>query len=227
MPANAPTKQHDTVVYWNEVEPNAKAAAQELRPLFGSHTRIQQFTTGIRSFAARAGNPLAVVSLGSSYTGTLRFPHKMKPRRRTPPQVSPGGSVTVPALRRVRGGAHFQLMVPQRIAQFAQLSSDEGVRVFKPLEHQHEVVLTFVMPNGIQYWQVEETTWTSAPILENPTGQFVFRHRKYLLYTTGGAIQMVAVRAHGAVYWVTNTLLNQLSNSTMIAIAESLRPLGR
>jgi hypothetical protein len=29
------------------------------------------------------------------------------------------------------------------------------------------------------------------------------------------------------VYWVVNTLLNKLSNETMIAIAEGLKPLGR
>ena len=47
--------------------------------------------------------------------------------------------------------------------------------VFKPLKHQHEVSLQFVMPNGIQYWQIEETTWSSAPILANPTGRFFYR----------------------------------------------------
>ena len=30
-----------------------------------------------------------------------------------------------------------------------------------------------------------------------------------------------------AAYWVSNTILNELSNSTMVAIAESLRPLRR
>ena len=53
------------------------------------------------------------------------------------------------------------------------------------------------------------------------------RRRKIFLYTSGGAIQMVAVRTPKAVYWVQNTILNQLSNSTMLAIAKSLKPLGR
>jgi hypothetical protein len=38
---------------------------------------------------------------------------------------------------------------------------------------------------------------------------------------------MVALRTPRATYWVSNTILNELSNSTMIAIAESLRPLRR
>ena len=90
-----------------------------------------------------------------------------------------------------------------------------------------EVVLTFVMPNGIEYWQVEESTWKNAPILENPTGHIYYHGRKLQIYSTGGAIQMVALPTKGGTYWVTNSILNELSNSTMIAIAKSLRPLRR
>ena len=82
------------------------------------------------------------------------------------------------------------------------------------------------MPDGIQYWQIEETDWSTAPILANPTRRSL-THQKFLIYTTGGAIQMVVLNTPKASYWVVNTILNQLSNSTMIAIAESLEPIGR
>ena len=36
---------------------------------------------------------------------------------------------------------------------------------------------------------------------------------------------MVAFEQNGAVYWVTNTLLDDLSNETMISIAKGLQPL--
>jgi hypothetical protein len=38
---------------------------------------------------------------------------------------------------------------------------------------------------------------------------------------------MVVLRDRGATYWVVNTLLNSLSNETMLAIARGLRPLPR
>jgi hypothetical protein len=38
---------------------------------------------------------------------------------------------------------------------------------------------------------------------------------------------MVVLRTPKAQYWVVNTLLDQLSNETMLAIAKGLRPLGR
>ena len=131
--------------------------------------------------------------------------------------------MTVPLLRHVDRRVHFPVLAPFRVAQFAQISSPLGRRIFSPLKGKHEVVLTFVQPDNIQHWQVEETDWTSPPILANPTGQFVFHGQKFLLYSTGGAIQMVAIRTPKAVYWVSNTILNQLSNSTMIAIAKSLK----
>jgi LCP family protein required for cell wall assembly len=226
--ANAPGKvQHDTTVYYDFAQPNAKQAAEQLRPLFGSHTRVAQMTQQIGQYAQRAGNPLTVVAVGTSFGGKLvvHRPPKVQPKQ--PPQVSEGAAMTAPALRRVYDRVHFPLMVPHKIAQYAQLSSDEGVRGFKPLKNQHEVVLTFVQPDGIQYWQVEESTWNSAPILQSPTGTIYRKGQKYLIYSTGGAIQMVALRTPRATYWVQNTILNQLSNSTMIAIAESLRPLRR
>jgi LCP family protein required for cell wall assembly len=225
--ANAPAVRQDTIVYYNPVQPNAKRAAQQLQPLFGSHSRVAQMTTAIAAFARQAGNPLTVVAVGTSFSGKLNVPRPVKLPPRLPPQVSPGFSITAPRLRGLTPKVRFPVRAPGRVAQYAQLSSDEGVRVFKPLRHQWEVVLTFVQPDGVQHWQIEETSWSSAPILQSPTGQFFYHHNKFLVYTTGGAIQMVALQTPKASYVVVNTILNQLSNSTMLAIAKSLRPLGR
>jgi hypothetical protein len=223
-PANAPTVQRETTVYYDPVQPNAQQAAQQLRPLFGAHTKVAQLTPAIAFFAKEAGNPLTVVSVGTSFGGKLVVAHRVSLPKQAPPQLSPGASLTVPLLRGVSRRAHFPVMAPFRVAQSAQISSPMGRRVFSPLKGKREVVLTFVQPDGIQHWQVEESDWTTPPILANPTGQFFFRGQKFLIYSTGGAVQMVALRTPKAVYWVTNTILNQLSNSTMIAIAKSLKP---
>ena len=145
----------------------------------------------------------------------------------TPPQVSGGQGMTAPRLRQVYDQVHFPLMVPHKIARYSELSAQEGVRAFKPLENQHEVALTFEVGQTSEYWQIEESTWNSAPILQKPSFPLIHRGQKFLVYTSGGAIQMVALRTQRATYWVSNTILNELSNSTMIAIAESFRPLRR
>ncbi len=227
VPANAPAVERDTTVYYDPVQPHAQQAAQQLRPLFGSHSRVEQMTTAIAQFAKEAGNPLTVITVGTSFGGKLVVRQRVKLPPRLPPQVSPGRSITVPRLRGLTPKVHFPVLAPNLVAQGSQVSSDTGVRVFKPLHSRHELVLTFVLPSGNQYWQVEETDWTTAPILANPTASLFYHHRKFLLYTTGGAIQMVVLRTPKATYWVMNTILNQLSNSTMLAIAKSLGPLGR
>jgi hypothetical protein len=40
-------------------------------------------------------------------------------------------------------------------------------------------------------------------------------------------LHVIALREKDASYWVSNTLLNTLSNETMIAIAKGLKPLPR
>jgi LCP family protein required for cell wall assembly len=228
--ANAPKVQRLTTVYYDPVQPNAKEAAQQLSPLFGSQTRVTTMTPAISSLASQAGTPLTVVAVGTSFPGRLvvHRPPKVQPKK--PPQVSNGAAMTAPRLRQVYDQVHFPLMVPHKIAQSATLATvppQVPVRAFKPLKNQHEVVLTFVMPNGLEYWQIEESTWNSAPILQNPSFTLPYRGQKFQVYTTGGQIQMVALRTPRATYWVSNTILNELSNSTMLAIAESLRPLRR
>ena len=225
--ANAPKVERDTTIYYDPVQPNARQAAQQLRPLFGARTRVAQMTTVIAAFAKQAGDPLTVVTVGTSFGGKLVVHRPPKVQPKVPPQVSEGAAVTAPALRSVYDQVHFPLMVPHKIAESSQLSSTEGVRGFKPLKNQHEVVLTFNIAGGEEYWQIEESTWSSAPILQNPTGTIPYRGGKLLLYSTGGALQRVALRKGNATYWVQNTILNQLSNSTMIAIAKSFRPLHR
>jgi len=219
--------QRKTTIYYDPVQPDAKQAAQQLEPLFGANANVAQMTTAIADYAKQAGNPLTVVAVGTSFGGKLTVRHRVKLPPKLPPQVSPGLGLTVPLLRGVTPRVHFPVLAPGRIAQYAQLSQPEPRRIFKPLHSKHEVVLTFVQPDGIQHWQIEESDWTTPPILANPSGKLVHKHRTFLLYTTGGAIQMVALRTPKATYWVVNTILNQLSNSTMIAIAESLKPLGR
>jgi Ca2+-binding RTX toxin-like protein len=102
------------------------------------------------------------------------------------------------------------------------------VRAFKPVPFKHELVVTFVTGAGNVYWQVIETDWNDAPILRRPTGKYTLKDgRKVDLYTNGGHVHMVVLRRGKASYWVVNTLRDELSNETMLAIAKGLLPLGK
>jgi hypothetical protein len=72
----------------------------------------------------------------------------------------------------------------------------------------------------------EETDFGGAPILADKSFRHDLGGREFDLYYNGSHLHMVVLHAHGATYWVVNTLLDSLSNETMLAIAKGLRPLS-
>jgi polyisoprenyl-teichoic acid--peptidoglycan teichoic acid transferase len=77
-----------------------------------------------------------------------------------------------------------------------------------------------------QYYGVEGTTWSSPPILDNPSETRTLNGRRFELFYDGGKLRLVAYRTKKAVYWVSNTLLETLTNRQMLALAESLTRVG-
>ena len=228
-PANAPKKTRNTIVYYDPSQDNGQKAAQVLAPLFGAHTLIEPMTPAIASFAQKAGGPLNVVAIGTAYKGKLKLSHAGGGR---PPkvstakaQVTSGVALTLAAVRAENRPAHFPLMLPHKVAIGSSLSLDEGVRLFTPVRGRQELVLTFNLNGGVEYWQIEESNWTTAPLFQKPAVTFFYKGRKYEEFTSAGKIQRIAVFSGHSVYWVQNTILNSLSNATMIAIAEGLQPL--
>lgn len=77
-----------------------------------------------------------------------------------------------------------------------------------------------------QYYGVQGTTWKAPPILDNPTTKMRMRGRTYELFGDGTRLRLVAWRTPRAVYWVSNTLSETLTNRQMLALARSLTRLG-
>ncbi|HTZ86734.1 MAG TPA: LCP family protein [Solirubrobacteraceae bacterium] len=75
------------------------------------------------------------------------------------------------------------------------------------------------------YYDFEGTNWLGPPIVAHPNERRKIGHRKYMIFTDGSHIHLIAWREHGMLYWVTNTLLEDLSNQQMLAIARSAKPL--
>lgn len=75
------------------------------------------------------------------------------------------------------------------------------------------------------YYDVEGMDWTDPPLIANPTQTENINHRRYILIDDGSHIHVIAWREGGELYWVNNTLLEELTNSQMIYIAQSARRL--
>jgi hypothetical protein len=89
----------------------------------------------------------------------------------------------------------------------------------------HKAVVLVFRTGGNAYWDVEETNWNDAPILGDKSFHHNLGGREFDEYWNGSHLHMIVLRAHGATYWVENSLLDELSNETMLAIAEHLKPL--
>jgi LCP family protein required for cell wall assembly len=73
------------------------------------------------------------------------------------------------------------------------------------------------------YWHIEETSWTSPPLLSDPNDTRTVNGRQYMLFYQNDRLHRVAWKANGALYWVANTLDDQLSNELMLALATSCK----
>jgi LCP family protein required for cell wall assembly len=77
-----------------------------------------------------------------------------------------------------------------------------------------------------EYYGVQGTNWTAAPILDNPDAERRMAGRTYQLYFDGRHLRLVAWKRANAVYWVSNTLSEALGNRQMLGIARSLARIG-
>jgi polyisoprenyl-teichoic acid--peptidoglycan teichoic acid transferase len=83
--------------------------------------------------------------------------------------------------------------------------------------------MTLVMnPSLGQYYGVEGTTWQNPPILNSPSATMFVNGKQLLLYANGSKLSLVAWRTPQGVYWVSNTLTDDITNRQLVAIAASL-----
>ncbi|MDX6440777.1 MAG: polyisoprenyl-teichoic acid--peptidoglycan teichoic acid transferase [Gaiellaceae bacterium] len=231
-PANTPQGSPtytSSYVYFDPVQAHAKEAASQLKDAMGPNTLVAALPPQFATLAQQAANPLAVVVVGTAFGGDIVNPqaHVVQVTPRQPPNVRNDVGATLAPVQQVRAKVPFPIMIPHVLETSSHLSSLEGVRAFKPIAHKHELALTYVTGAGNIYWDVIETNWTEAPILRHETDVYKVAGRKFHLFTTGGHIHMIVLYKGAMSYWVVNTLRDELSNETMLAIAKGLQPLGK
>ena len=230
MSGTAPNQaSYGNTVYFDSVQPNSKEAAKELAAAMGPHTSVAPLAPEIQPYAEQAGNPLTVLVVGSAFGGQLVLPdeHVVATPTHQPPAVRTT-TEAVSALQQAHPRVPFKVYAPTVLGSSSHLTTLEPLRVFKPAPKKHEIVLTFYTGPGNVYWQVIETDWSDAPVLRKPTGKFNLKDgRKLILYTNGGHIHVAVLRTAKATYWVVNTLRDELSNETLLAIARGLKPLAK
>jgi LCP family protein required for cell wall assembly len=232
---NAPWEdQFHTTVYFNGRSKRARAAAVSLARLFGAADAepfaAKEKCTGPpvdqpRSCLLRplANGALATVVVGQTFHNKLAPAPARTTITRTPPDVRRDRAATVSLVRAQKPKVGFPLMVPSVIDRLSSPDSDVPVRTYRIGEDHGAVRLVF--RRGLEYWGVQQTNWPDAPVLDSRSLHRVINGRGYDFYYQGPKLHMIVLRKGDNSYWVVNTLLNSLSNETMIAIAKGLQPL--
>jgi LCP family protein required for cell wall assembly len=225
-PADAPLQNYfHTQIYFNRIVPRSRAAAVVLQKLL-QPADVRPLPADPRLRALDPGAILLVV-LGQTFHDALSAAPPAAVPVRQPAVVRYDGAPGLELLRPLAKRVPFPLEVPtilERNSYPDTCCGDVPARFYWITKGQKAIRLVF-RTGGNEYWGIEETSWTDAPIL----GDRSFRHdlggREFDLYYSGPHLHMAVLRTHGASYWVVNTLLDSLSNETMIAIAKGLKPL--
>jgi LCP family protein required for cell wall assembly len=227
--ANAPgrwSRTFRTKIFY-QGKAKAKLAADAVSGLFNSSdVRALPRNEELRNLANGA---MVTVVVGVGFNGKLT----PTPVDRTPPKqpayVRTAKSEVLPAVRQAAAWKPgFPLQIPTVIERSSVLDSEVPYRVYKIDDDKKTVRFTFrTGGDANEYWGIQETNWDDAPALEDKNFSEVIKGRQYDLYYSGPNLHMVVLRAGGATYWVVNTLLDKLSNETMLEIAKGLRPMHK
>jgi LCP family protein required for cell wall assembly len=76
-----------------------------------------------------------------------------------------------------------------------------------------------------EYYGLQGTEWREPPILKDPSEKREMDGREFELHYDGDRLRLVAWRTDEGSYWVSNSLLQTLSEKQMLAIARSAREL--
>ena len=208
-----------TRVIYDPAVKGAEAAAGELADLFGVAEVAE----------ATPESPLAPIStmvrviVGQTFKGTIApGPTDRTPEHEKPSIVKDYASV-LPLLKREQSKVDFPLLVPTIREQTSSLDSQESLRRYRV--KGHDAVRLVYRTGGLRFWGIQQTSWTEAPALGGASVERKLGPRTFKLYYSGARLHMVAFEEQGAVYWVSNSILDELSNETMLAIAKGLKPL--
>jgi hypothetical protein len=213
-------------IYYDPAQKGSKAAAVALQNVMqpADVAKLPR-TPGI--LALDPGSMLMVV-LGQTFRGSISpLPTRDVPTHQRAFVHYDASAATL--LRPYAKKVPFKLMVPTVLDRYSSpdtLYGDKPIAYYWMDKARKNKGIRLVFHNGAnEFWGVQETNFTAAPALADRSFHRILGGRSFDLYYSGTHLHMVVLRQGGSTYWVVNTLLDSLSNETMLAIAKGLKPL--
>jgi LCP family protein required for cell wall assembly len=226
LQADSPKQEFHSKIYYDPAQKGSKAAATALQNLMqpADVAKLPR-TPGI---LRRDPGSMLMVVLGQTFHGSIAsVPTRVVPTHQPAVVRYDAGAATL--LRPYVKKVPFKLMVPTVLDRY---SSPDTLYGDKPIAYywmdnarKHKGIRLVFHTGANEFWGVQETDFTAAPALADRSFHRILGGRAFDLYYSGTHLHMVVLRQGGSTYWVVNTLLDSLSNETMLAIAKGLKPL--
>ena len=127
----------------------------------------------------------------------------------------------------VKAGLHvpFKLLYPTLQTGAASQQEVRPYDLRDPRQALHSAYVVVWQINTVGgYYDFEGTDWLDPPLFAHSRSQTI-DGREYKFVDDGSHVHVIGWISGGALYWVTNTLLEDLSNQQMLAIAKSAQML--
>jgi LCP family protein required for cell wall assembly len=156
--------------------------------------------------------------------------HRGNSKHGLAPGILPDGRAARAYVRDLSRHVHFPLLYAAHRLSAGSYATSAPARHYTIRDrtgHRFRAYRIVIEAPGLgQYYGVQGTTWTSPPILDHPSESRTIGGRRFDLFFDGHRLRLVAYRTRRAVYWVSNTLLESLTNRQMLDIAGSLTRAG-
>jgi hypothetical protein len=203
----------DTVtgVYASEgLESQARAIAAMLAP---SDVRIVPRTQGTSEGVT--------VFVASSFDGTLEIPEEAVEAQQT---LVPDQEVEWATWQGFDAETPLRLQAPTAWSSGFTYDQFRDYTITTTEGKNSRAFVAVVRTAQSGYWSIQAMRWMDPPAIRNPSARQRIGGRTYLLFYQGEQLHMVAWKERGTLYWVLNTLDNQLSNELLMGLATSCKP---
>jgi LCP family protein required for cell wall assembly len=184
---------------------------------------VQSFLNGTSAISTRN------VSRAVKASQAVKASHARHHTHHAPPQLSltPTSAEALMQARADSPQLPFPLEYPRVRDAFAGAEPD-ALRLYKIHDrhgHAFPAYVIVIDRGGLgEYYDVQGTSWTEPPLLNNPNQTVEIGPRTYDLYYAGEQIRTIAWHEAGAAYWIQNTLTNSVGPKEMLAMAEQTLP---
>jgi LCP family protein required for cell wall assembly len=227
LQADWPTHVFHTKIYYDPAQKGSEGAANALKTLF-EPADVAKLPRRTELLRLDPGSMLMVI-LGDTYSGTLPPAPVHNVPKHTPAFVRADSSYGKQLLEPYAKKVPFPLETPtvlERSSYPDTLPGDKPARLYWiDGRGKHKGVRLVFKTGANAFWGIQETDLPNPVALADTSFRHDLGGREFDLYYTGSHLHMVVLRAHDATYWVVNTLNDDLSNETMLAVAKGLKPL--